>query len=158
MENKITGTRNFEIQELVCPDVYRRDGEAAFRYFRPVALDFIDWFRDEIGRPVYVNNWKWGGDKTQRGLRCNLCKLVSSKKSLYVSGHILGCAFDFNVKGMTPDEVRTWLEQNIHRFFEKFPEYKAKCRLESKEFAPTWVHIDFYDHGGPGIILYVKPN
>ncbi|MCK9545035.1 MAG: hypothetical protein M0R03_23715 [Novosphingobium sp.] len=150
-------TKSFKIYEFVCPDVYKRDGEDAFRYFRPVLLDFMDWFRKEQGRPVYVNNWWWKGPQTQRGLRCNLCKIVVSKKVLYVSGHISGSAVDFNVKDIHPDETRVWLEKNIHRFFEEYPQYIAKCRLESKEYAPTWVHIDFYDHDGEGIILYIKP-
>lgn len=142
----------FDIKELVCPDVYNRDGEAAWRYFRPVLIDFLDWFREEIKRPVYVNNWKWGGDKTQRGYRCNLCNIVKSKEKLYVSAHMLGAGLDFNVEGMEPNEVREWLHNNIHRFFGFWHKYKPKCRLESSRLAPTWVHIDFYEHDEPGII------
>lgn len=150
-------TKHFEIHELVCHDVYKRDGQKAFRYFRPVLLDFLDWLREELGRPVYINNWYWGGDKSQRGLRCNLCQLVAEAMVLYLSGHITGCAVDFNVKGMGPDQVRGWLAKNIHRFFLLYPEYKARCRVENKEFAPTWVHVDFYDHDLGGIIQYIKP-
>lgn len=150
-------TKHFLIEELVCPDVFKRDGQAAFRYFRPVALDFLDWMREKLDRPVHVNDWKWGGRYSQRGLRCNLCKLVSLKNKLYMSAHILGAGIDFNVSGMTPDEVRDWIVDNIADFFLEFPDYTYAIRLEDSAFAPTWVHIDFYEHDGPGIVLFVKP-
>lgn len=150
-------TKHFIIQELVCHHVFNRDGEAAFRYFRPVVLDFLDWLRGSLNKPIYINNWQWGGNKTQRGLRCNLCELVKDAKGLYVSAHITGSGIDFNVKDMTPNEVREWIEENIGGFFDMFPKYIKKIRLESAEFAPTWVHIDFYDHSGKEIVQYVKP-
>lgn len=144
--------KNFDIRELVCPDVYNRDGKEAWRYFRPVLLDFLDWFRDSISRPVYINNWHWGGNKSQRGYRCNRCALVAGKKRLYVSAHMLGAGVDFNVKNMTPNQVRKWLHEHVADFFAKHPQYNKKCRLESARLAPTWVHIDFYDHDNKGII------
>jgi hypothetical protein len=149
-------SKHFLIEELVCRHVFNRDGETAFRYFRPVLLDFLDWFREEIKRPVYINNWKWGGNKTQRGLRCNLCDLVKNKSRLYMTAHVNGSGVDLNVKDMTPNEIRTWIEININRFFTKFPFYIQKCRLEHAKDAPTWVHIDFYEHTEKGIIQYVN--
>jgi len=142
----------FDIREIVCPDVYERDGDSAWRYFRPVLIDFLDWFRERINKPVYINNWHWGGDKTQRGYRCNLCPLVESKKRLYVSAHMLGAGIDFNVQGMTPNEVREWLHENIDKFFMLNSQYNNKCRIESAKLAPTWIHIDFYDHDHDGIV------
>ena len=150
-------TSKFVIQELVCQHIYNRDGDKAFRYFRPVVLDFLDWFRIEIGKPVYINNWHWKGDKSQRGLRCNLCQLVKNANKLYMSAHITGSGIDLNVKDTTPNDVRKWIENNIDRFFDKFPQYIKKIRLESAAFAPTWVHIDFYEHDEKGIVQYVKP-
>jgi hypothetical protein len=145
-------SKRFRIEELVCKDVFTRDGEKAWRYFRPVAIDFIDWYKEEVDTVVYINNWLWKGDKDERGLRCNLCPIVSSKKGLYVSAHMLGAGFDITTKGKTADESRKWIHENIHRFFELHPEYKAKCRLESSKRAPTWMHIDFYDHDSKGIV------
>lgn len=150
-------TKHFKIYELVCQDVYKRDGENAFRYFRPVLLDFIDWLRESINKPVYVNNWFWGGPHSQRGLRCNLCPLVANNKKLYLSAHITGSGIDFNVKDIDPDQLHAWLESNFHKFFYLHPEYIMKCRIESKEFAPTWVHVDFYEHDAGGIVQYIKP-
>lgn len=145
-------SKYFDIRELVCTDVYNRDGQEAWRYIHPVIVDFLDWIREKLDKPVYVNNWYWGGNKSQRGFRCNLCPLVKSKKTLYVSAHMLGKGVDFNVKGMTPDEVREWIHKNINNFFTFHPWYIKKCRLESSRLAPTWVHIDFFEHDKEGII------
>lgn len=153
-------TKHFKIYELVCPDVYNRDGERAWRYFRPVLIHFVDWIREELDKPVYINNWYWGGGKSQRGLRCNLCAIVknkTSKNTLYVSGHVVGAAIDFNVKGMTSDEVRTWVIENIDRFYNAFPMYIRKCRIEDKRFAPTWCHIDFFEHDDFSTVRIITP-
>ena len=145
-------SKHFEIHEFVCPDVYNRDGERAFRYFRPVLIDFMDWLREELDRPIFVNNWMWGGNMSQRGYRCNLCDLVKNKTGLYVSAHMLGAGIDFNVKGVDPDEVRDWIKENAHRFFSIYPRYTPSIRIESDRLAPTWVHLDFYEHDNPGIV------
>ena len=47
----------------------------------------------------------------QRGLRCNLCHIVSNKQSLYLSAHILGKAGDFTVRGLTAEEARNKIIQ-----------------------------------------------
>jgi len=148
---------HFKIEELVCKDVFIRDGQSAWRYFRPVAIDFLDWFRENINKRVFINNWLSGGDKDERGLRCNLCYEVRKQTKLYTSAHVFGCAFDFNVEDMTPDQVRLWIGNNIAEFFRQYPEYPAKIRLESSKFAPTWIHIDFFEHDITGIIHLVKP-
>lgn len=149
----------FGIKELASPVVCQRDGEKAWRYFTPVLIDFLDWVRENLG-VVYVNNWAWGGPKTQRCLRDNLCSIVRDKSRdfiLYLSAHVMGNGVDFNVKGMTPNEVRSWIIGNIHKFFERYPQYRPKIRLESEEIAKTWCHADFFDHDAPGIVAIIKP-
>ena len=48
---------------------------------------------------------------TQRGIRCNRCKLVREKSEPYLSAHILGKAGDFTVVGLSAEEAR----QSIHK-------------------------------------------
>lgn len=145
-------SKHFKIHELVCLDIYNRDKELAWRYFRPELIDFIDWLRERVDKPIYINNWQWGGNKTQRGYRCNLCPLVKNKNILYASAHMLGAGVDFNVKNVHPNDVREYLKDNIHEFFNDNPCYIRKCRIESNILAPTWVHIDFFEHPNDGII------
>lgn len=84
---------------------------------------------------MVVNTWANCGQFSQRGLRCNMCQLVKSKNSVYLSAHCLGKAIDFNVPDMTIQQVHDLIKQNIDKF--EYP-----IRLESIESAPTWVHID----------------
>ena len=69
---------------------------------------------------------------TQRGFRCNLCQLVSSNQTIYLSAHILGKAGDFTVCGFTAEEARNKIIQNEHLL--PYP-----IRMEKNV---TWLHID----------------
>ena len=51
--------RNFKIWELVPPEVYASKGDAAIELFDPEALAMLDDYRDFLGVPVTVNNWKF---------------------------------------------------------------------------------------------------
>ena len=66
---------------------------------------------------------------------------------VYLSGHPLGKAWDFTVKGMTAQEVRDWLKTN--QILLPYP-----IRVESDV---TWVHIDVLEYGQSGNkITYFK--
>ena len=140
----------FRIEEFVCPDVYNRFGEAAWDFLDSEILDVILFIRVGTGLPMYINNWVWGGDKTQRGLRCNVCRIVREQSNLekpYLSAHLLGKGIDFNVKGLTAQEVRDWLRLN--QILLPYP-----IRVESDV---TWVHIDVLEYGQSGNkITYFK--
>ena len=128
----------FSVREVVCPHVYNKwqnSERMIWAFFDPTLLQTLDFIRESLMKPITVNNWADGGSFTQRGLRCNLCPIVSEKNKngkLYVSSHILGKAADFDVKGMTAEEVRQWLIKNK----EKLP-YPI-CIEEGV----NWVHLD----------------
>lgn len=122
----------FKIKELVCEHVYERHGENAWAFFDPRLIAVLLFIRTNLGKPMTINNWATGGNFSQRGLRCNLCELVKKKTSLYVSAHMEGMAADFDVRGMTAEQVRTWLYNNRERI--PYP-----IRLEKDT---SWVHID----------------
>lgn len=126
---------HFKLTELVCPHVYQRDGESAWRYFRPEALETLAVIRDILDAPMTINTWENGGEYSQRGARCNLCQLVSEKANagiLYVSAHLLFGAFDFSVRDMTAEEARKKIMSNA----DKLPH---PIRLEEDV---NWVHFD----------------
>lgn len=125
----------FRIDELVCPHVFRRDGELAWRYFSTEFLQTLATIRQIVGRPMTINNYK--ANLTQRGLRCNMCELVKNKQTLYMSAHVLGEAFDASVQGMKADEVRSLIRYNSYRL--PYP-----IRMER---GVSWVHIDVFDDG-----------
>ena len=132
----------FSIKELVCPHVYNLHGDKAWAFFDPRLLDVLYFIRANLGKPITVNN---GTTLTQRGYRCNLCELVKTKKTLYCSAHMRGQAIDFDVKGMTADQVRNWLWNNRERL-------PHNIRLEEDV---SWVHVDVCNIN-PNKIVYFK--
>lgn len=123
----------FKISELVCNEVYARFGEGAWRFLDDKILQVLYILRFVIfNAPITINN---GKNFTQRGLRCNRCQLVKSKSTPYLSAHVLGKAFDLDVKGYTAEQARQKIKSNISKF--PFP-----IRMENKV---NWVHIDVID-------------
>ena len=120
----------FYIKEIVCDHVYDRFGETAWRFFDPRLLKVMAWLRLKLNRRIIINSRSYG--LTQRGLRCNLCSLVAKKTTPYLSAHILGAAFDFDVEGMLAEETRQWIEKNK-------ADLPHPVRLEK---GTTWVHLD----------------
>ncbi|WP_397445966.1 hypothetical protein [Polaribacter sp. R77954] len=130
----------FDIKELVGKWTYRIHGERSWKFFSSEALTMLLIVRQNINRPMTINTWHIGGKFSQRGLRTNLQEIFRKRFNLgklYLSGHVLGEAFDFDVRGMTAIEVRTWIKENS----ELFP---FKIRLErNKNGQPiNWVHLD----------------
>lgn len=145
----------FSIHELVDKTTFNKHGERAWKFFDFYALWALLIIREGIGKPMTINNWKSGGRFSQRGLRTNICSIVLSKVKqmrLYLSGHVLGKGFDFDVQGMTADEVRDWILENEHLF-------PFKIRLEHKISKTgktiNWVHIDtIYEQKNPKVYLF----
>lgn len=127
----------FDVKELVDKTVYNKYGESSWKFLDDMALECLLIIREELGKPITVNNWHVGGRFSQRGLRHNMSSIVKNKTSLYLSAHIFGKAFDFDVKGMTSVEVRDWIVDNA----DKFP---CKIRLERNMGGKpiSWVHLD----------------
>lgn len=123
---------NFQLKELVCPHCVKTYGDKAWQFLSTELLSTIYVLRNEvIKKPMIVNN---GTTFTQRGLRCNMCQLVKSKSTPYMSAHALGKAIDFHVNGMEAEEVRQIIKDNIDKF--EYP-----IRLEE---GVSWCHCDVY--------------
>ena len=130
----------FNITELVCKHVFDKYGETSWQFLDPRLIETLDFIREDLNRPIEINNYYWGGHDTQSGLRCNLCNLVKSKTDkgqVYMSAHIEGQAADFSVKDLTAEAVRKWLKQHEDRL--PYP-----IRLEA---GVNWVHLDVRDAG-----------
>ena len=137
----------FDIEELVCRHVYSRFGEKAWDFFDRRLLEVLLFVREGIGKPIYVNNWQIGGSLSQRGIRCNVCALVQEKSRLekvYMSTHLQGNGIDFDVKGMTAEEVRRWIYANRVML-------PHKVRLESDV---TWVHLDTRNYSNEKVLYF----
>lgn len=119
----------FKVQELVCPHIYKKWGEASWQFLDTLFLETLLIIRRDILKlPMLCNT----GALTQRGIRCNLCELVKNKSVPYLSAHVFGKAGDFSVIGMTAEEAR----QKILSHADLLPH---PIRLEANA---TWLHID----------------
>ena len=130
----------FNIQEFVSKKVYDKYGEKAWQFMCPRLLHSILIIRILIDKPITINNWSYGGKFSERGLRSNLSTIFMSKfkkGTMYLSGHVLGKAIDFDVAGMTATEVRRWIETNK----EALP-YKIRLEDNMNGKQISWVHLD----------------
>jgi len=133
-------SKYFKLHELVCRHIYISYGKVAWQFFDPRAIITIDWIREHLDRPIYINNYEWGGNQTQSGLRCNICQLARKwtiEGKIRMSAHSTAQAFDFRVKGMSAEEVRNWLVRNQ----EDLP---YPIRLEADV---DWTHLDTRNTG-----------
>lgn len=128
-------SKYFRIEELVSPELYKEKGEMCWQFIDKGLIQTIDSLREFFDAPITVNNWLYGGNLKQRGLRANKDKIVMDKKNYYVSQHCLGKAVDINIKGYTVKEVY----DKIVKHSNKFP---YLTRIENINKTPTWVHID----------------
>lgn len=153
--SKIKASGYFNIKELVSEEVYKRDGERAWRYFDTRLLITLYFIRKKKGKSFTVNNWANGGSFSQRGFRENICDIVSKRTiqgKLYLSAHTMGCGVDFDVSGESASDVRKWL-------LEIQDELPFKIRLEYKYAKSgkeiTWVHLDVFDEDkNPKVYLF----
>lgn len=148
MKNTIEKLKKyFSIKELVDREVYAIHGERAWKFFDENALLCLLAVREGLNKPITINDWSWGGSMQQRGLRHNKSDLVLRKSGIYLSAHMMGRAFDFDVEGMTAVEVREWIVENPHIF-------PCKIRLERKIGSKpiSWVHLDnFFEEKNPKV-------
>lgn len=118
----------FEIYELIDPDTYNKWGERAWMFFNPHALVSLDDIRKHFGRRVTVNNWKWGGPFTMRGLRP-----PTSTVGATFGQHRFGNGFDSDVDGVTAEEVRREIIKHKDDVFQYITCLEADV---------SWVHFD----------------
>jgi len=138
----------FDIRELVCPHTYNKFGDKSWQFLDTELLDVLLVLRMDILKvPLTINNYHKGLDKTQRGLRCNICQLVKEKtldNEIYLTAHGNGAGLDIIPSGMTAEQGR-----------KKIKSLKAllpyPVRLEKDV---TWIHIDIYDYCNGNKINY----
>ena len=135
-------SKYFKPQELVSKIVYDKFGENSYQFFDEDVLKELDYIRETYGHPICINNWHLYGQYKESGLRSNRDSLVTSKKTLYLSAHCLGKAFDIkdynNIKGNNNrlyNHVLNLMKQGLLKKFR---------RLENITQTPTWVHIDCF--------------
>lgn len=150
----ITGFKKyFKPYEIASKEVSDKYGNTVYKFVEFRLMRNMLFMRLALDKPFTINNWKSGGQFSQRGLRENTSKMVSDKTikgRLYLSAHTMFRAFDFDVKGMKAEEVRKWAKDNECYF-------PHPCRFENKMNGNqiNWVHMDtFYEKKNSRVYLF----
>lgn len=151
--------KNFSVKEFVSPETYSLHGEKAITMIDKELLLFIENFHPFCAKhfegkiSIVINNWSWGGEFSQRGLRdfqYYLNKLTYKLKRTPTvkeaadyynksrSQHKFGRALDFDVYlhgvRINPEEIRQLIIDNRHLYW-----IQAISFIED---GVNWVHVD----------------
>lgn len=135
--------KHFQLYELVDKLTYETEGDDAWKYFKPEALEMLDNIREFFDYPITINNWKSGGQFSFRGYRP---KTYPAKLSPMGSAHRTGGAFDMDIKGYTADEARHKIIQN--------QDHPLLLNIMRMEDNVSWLHVDVLQTGKPRIYLF----
>lgn len=138
-ENIAILSKYFNIQDLVCEHTYKKFGILSWQFLDSELLENLRILRLEVLKvPLIVNTYRIGGDKSQRGFRCNLCEIPRDKTlkgELYLSAHCNGAGIDCVSDKMTAQEMRELIEANVSKF-------TVPVRVER---GVIWLHFDVYN-------------
>lgn len=128
--------KHFGIYELVDEQTYSDRGDRAWQLFDPRLLKLLDKLRELFDAPITINDWKWGGQFENRGLRTS-----ASPYYRPYSQHSFGRAVDFDVRGLSADESR----EKIRQWFNSGLLDIEGIRME---LGVNWVHLDVANCSG----------
>ena len=119
----------FDIRELVPKSIFKVYGYNSIMFINNSTIEMAYNIRSHFNKPMLVNNWHLGGDLKYRGYRPAFTRIGSKN-----SQHKLGNAIDFNIKGVSSDEVNFEIERNWKSL--------GVSALEDKDYTKTWTHVD----------------
>lgn len=134
----------FTIQELVSPEIYKEFGDNAWSLIDDQMMDALDSTREHFTKKygpsakMIINNWHKSNPKFKpfryRGLRPENCK-EGAPQSQHKKRPLN--AIDFDIIGLTDDQVKDEIMANEAKFYSM-----GWRRMESREFATGWTHLD----------------
>jgi hypothetical protein len=121
-------SKHFQIQELVPKDIYEKRGDKSWELINPKLIEMIDLLKEDFPNgTITINNWSWGGDRNESGLRTDNCDNYSP-----TSQHSLGNAVDMIFSEYTADYIRMVVKTNPDRY----------PMVKGIETFISWVHLD----------------
>ena len=143
---RVKVSRNFFADEFLHPqetDISKMDSKI---------IIVAQWLRDQLGKPVTINNWATGGHYHESGLRSLTTKTGAKKsahKPLPEHGGI-GKAIDIKIKGMTGQQMFDWALKHQMEL------YALGVReIENAVFTKSWLHLS--TRGNHLAIKIIKP-
>ena len=123
---------HFRIEELVSKELFDLvKTDKLWELFDKRLIETIDAVKEKFpDGSMTINNWLWGGDRSQSGLRTKNSEYYSP-----TSQHSVGRAVDCVFSDYETEEVRQYIINNPR----KFPHIKGI------EKGVSWLHIDCRD-------------
>ncbi len=137
-------SENFDLRELVAPDIYEKIGERAADWINANTIETLEGLRADFG-PITINTWHNGGSYRQSGIR-SPDSHVGSK----FSSHKFGCGFDLKFSGYDAETV-------FHNILKNPENYPFISRMENAEITKTWLHIEITSKKRQGNIYVFNP-
>lgn len=128
--NKISSY--FYLYEFVPKEIYERWGDKSIWFIDRRIVLLADFIRDRFGKPMTINNWHEGGPFSYRGFRQRSCEVGGD-----LSQHRFGRAIDFNIAGLTAQEVYKDLIDNQDMYLKA-----GATTVEDINFTSGWTHLD----------------
>ncbi|EKD9324308.1 hypothetical protein OS347_000733 [Vibrio vulnificus] len=131
-------SKYFKVEELVSKSMFNQRGHKAIELIDERVLMTLDSLRENLNKPITVNNWLWNGSFQQRGLRDRGFYKSDADYVSSLSQHKYGRAVDFDVKNMSAKEVRKHIIENQHLY----------PHISFLEVDINWVHFDVRNNDG----------
>ena len=137
-------TKNFDLRELVHPEIYKVVGDRSFDFLNPLLPITIQALRDEFG-PIVINDWLWDGEFVNSGLRYPMSQFGAK-----LSAHKFGTAADLKFLDADPIQVQAYIHSHPE-------DYLYITRLEDANITKTWLHVEVGDRRSNEIVIF-KPK
>lgn len=133
-------SKNFTLQEFVSALVFEKYSEKALWFIDPRIIESTQSLRDNLGVPLTINNWFYGGNRYMSGLR-------TQEMSVYTpfSQHSFGRAVDIISSKITADEMRIHILENQNLY----------PHITTLEGNVTWLHMDCRNRTDEGIQVFL---
>jgi len=141
-------SKNYDVRELVPPEIYNRFGPDSVRYVSQDVVDFLEWISDYLKVHVIVNNWhffqanpkptgkeEWfldGHIYKNSGFRMPDCP-----EGANLSQHKFKDAIDCKASGFETGTIRGIVIENFESLKERFG--VSTIEIDT----PTWDHVSF---------------
>lgn len=140
-------SNNFSLKEFMPSNLYSKWGNASIWFIDPKIITLAQFIRDHFGASMTINGKIGSKTFNYRGFRP-----PTYKGGGKLSQHRFGRAIDFNIKGITPNDIRKEILSNSKEFMSM-----GLTVLEHEKYAPTWVHADIRTTNKSEIFI-VKPK
>lgn len=137
----------FVMEEFVPREIFTQYGIKSTWFISQGVVTSMIFLRNWFGAAITINDWHTGGSFNNRGFRH-----PANKNFKALSQHKFGKAVDFNVAGLSSDDVAKRIIDN----WDTIRTNVAFTTMEDPAFTKGWTHLDAR-YTNSDKLLIVKP-